>query len=103
MLTTKLSFIAGDKNNLTIAEKWLKNIDDPWMQAKTPDQRAATGIDRRAVRQMKRAAVEEIQDASPRHGTLYLFGDNTGLYEKRKDDWFTLSAEDVKMHEADCK
>jgi len=55
----------------------------------------ATGIDRRAVKRMKGAAVDVIQDGSPRYTDLYVFADGSGLYEKHRDDWFTLSKEDV--------
>jgi hypothetical protein len=95
MATTKLSFVAADKDKLTIAERWLKKIDAPWMNKETPSERAETGIDRRAVRRMKAAAEDVIQDGSPRLTDLYVFADDSGLYEKRTDDWFIADAESI--------
>jgi hypothetical protein len=66
------------------AEQWLKRIDKP-----------ANGIDRAAVRRMKGAAEDCIQDASPRCTDLYIFSDGSGLWEKRQDDWFLADAETI--------
>ena len=68
---------------LTIAERWLDKIDRPlqkggWNQ----------GIDRNAVRRMKTAATDVLQDASPRCSDIYVFADGSGLWLKRQDDWF---------------
>jgi hypothetical protein len=91
----RLSFVAADENNLTRAETWLEKIDRPWMNEPDAHKRVATGIDRRAVRRMKDDAVDEIQDGSPRYTDLYVFADGSGLYEKRRDDWFIADSETV--------
>jgi len=92
----KCSFVPADENNLTEAETWLEKIDRPWWNKKTPDERVSTDLDRKALRQMKGVAEEASSEASPRHTTLHTFVDGSGLYEKQKDDWFTLDADDVK-------
>jgi|ERR1035438_8584435 hypothetical protein len=96
----KLSFVAVDENNLTIAETWLEKIDRPWMSEPDANKRVGTGVDRRAVKQMKRAAVEDIQEGSPRYTTLYVFSDGSGLWEKRQDDWFLAEKDTIaRAHE----
>ena len=92
-MARKLSFKAADENSLTIAETWLEKIDRPWVNAKRS--RSYTDIDLNAVRRMKEAAVEEIQDASPRYTSLYVFSDGSGLYEKRQHDWFLADQETI--------
>jgi hypothetical protein len=82
----------------TIAEKWLEKIDRPWMSGKTPSDRVAAGIDRRAVRSMKDAAENVLQSASPRYTDIFVFADGTGVYEKRQDDWFVMDAAAVREH-----
>jgi hypothetical protein len=82
----------------TIAEKWLEKIDRPWMSGKTPGDRVAAGIDRRAVRSMKDAAENVLQSASPRYTDIFVIADGTGVYEKRQDDWFAMDADEVREH-----
>jgi hypothetical protein len=94
-MAKKLSFKAVEQDNLTAAETWLERIDRPWMNGKTPNERVAAGIDRKAVRRMKEAAMEDIQDGSPHYTTLYVFTDGSALYEKRTDDWFIADSETV--------
>ena len=53
------------------------------------------GIDHNAVKQMKDAAADFIPEGSPRYTTLYVFEDGSGIYEKRKDDWFIAEAETI--------
>ena len=83
---------------MTIAEQWLEKIDRSWMSGKTPDERVAAGIDRRAVRQMKDTAENVLQSASPRYTDIFVFRDGSGIYEKRQDDWFVLDADEVREH-----
>jgi len=94
----KSSFVPADENNLT--ETWLEKIDRPWWNKKTPDERVATGLDRRALCQMKGAAEDAISEASPRYTTMYIFSDGSGLYEKQTDDWFIADAETIAREQA---
>jgi hypothetical protein len=50
-MSKNLSFEPVDENNLTIAEQWLEKIDKPMMEHGW-----TAGIDRKALRQMKKAA-----------------------------------------------
>jgi hypothetical protein len=74
----------------TEAEKWLKKID---CRAKaTP-----SSISRDAVELMQDDAVNVLQGASGRYTDVFVFKDGSGLYEKRKDDWYHMDAEEVKQ------
>jgi hypothetical protein len=68
----------------TKAAKWLERIDKP-----------VAGVDRSAVRRMKGSATEVFQDASPRCTDLYVFSDDSGLWEKRQDDWFIAEQDTI--------
>jgi hypothetical protein len=72
----------------TIAERWLNKIDNP--SPATP-----SGISHDAVERMKDAAEDVIQCASPRYTDLYIFEDGSGLWEKRKDDWFIADEDTI--------
>ena len=60
----------------TKAEQWLEQID------KTDT------VSRKTVKRMKGAAVDVVQEGSPRCTDIYIFSDGSGLWEKREDDWF---------------
>ena len=79
----KLCFEAADENNLSIAETWLERIDRPWMNEPDANKRAGTGIDRRAVRQMKGAAVEEMLELAVMSDCLNDFADRSGYIVRR--------------------
>jgi hypothetical protein len=69
------------------AEEWLERIDHPETEG---------DIDRRAVRRMQDGAVDVLQEASRMSTDIFVFADGSGLYEKRKDDWFPMNAEEVR-------
>jgi hypothetical protein len=98
-MAKELSFVPADKNKLTIAETWLERIDRPWVRTKNAHQRTRTGIDRRAAKRMKKAALEDIQDGT----SLYFFKDGSCLWEKHQDEWFVLDAENAKRRSPDYK
>jgi hypothetical protein len=74
----------------TIAEQWLEKIDHP--NVATP-----SGISRDAVERMQDDAVDVLQGASGRYTDVFVFEDGSGLYEKRKNDWYPMDAEEVKQ------
>jgi hypothetical protein len=76
---------------LSVAETWQERIDRPL--AKAPAGAWAV-IDRRAVRRMKEAAVDVLQNASGRYTDIFVFADGTGIYEKRQDDWYVAEMEE---------
>ena len=76
--------------NQTKAEQWLQQIDRPLKQDGW-----TAGIDRNTVKQMKRAATDVLQDASPRCTDIYVFADGSGLWEKRPEDWFLADPETI--------
>jgi hypothetical protein len=90
MATTKSSSVAADEGNLTIAEQWLDKIDRPLKKDGW-----TAGIDHNAAKQMRGAAADCIPEGSPRYTTLYVFEDGSGIYEKRKNDWFIAEAETI--------
>jgi hypothetical protein len=66
----------------TIAEKWLDRIDRP-----------KNGINRDAVRRMQ----EDATDVLESYGSyLYIFEDESGLWEKRDDDWYPIDEDIIK-------
>jgi hypothetical protein len=77
---------------MTKAEQWLKRID---RRTEVMGTSSRTDINRSAVRRMKAAAMDVIQDGSPRLTDLYVFADDSGLYEKRTDDWFIADPESI--------
>ena len=80
---------------MTIAEKWLEQIDRPLKKDGW-----TAGINHNAVKQMKDAAADCIPEGSPRYTTLYVFADSSGMYEKRADDWFIADAETIAREQA---
>jgi hypothetical protein len=79
----------------TTAEKWLGKIDAPWRNEPDEYKRVGTSIDRRAVKLMMEGAEDVLQGASGRCTDIYVFADGSGLYLKRRDDWFPMTADDV--------
>lgn len=75
---------------MAIAEQWLEVIDRP-----LKEHGSGAGINRKAVRRMKKAAVDALQDANPRGGNILVFKDGSGLWEKRKDEWFPADEERI--------
>jgi hypothetical protein len=67
----------------TIAEQWLELID------------STEPISRKTVKRMKGAAVDVVQEGSPRCTDIYIFSDGSGLWEKREDDWFIAETTQV--------
>jgi hypothetical protein len=77
----------SQKSKHTIAETWQEKIDRPLPKYKD--------IDHDAVRKMKGAAEDVLHETSPRYNDLFVFSDGSGIYEKRPDDWFVSSPEEV--------
>lgn len=77
----------------TIAEKWLQKIDKP-----------NGDISKQSVEQMQGAAVT-VGDKGMDY--VYVFSDGSGLYEKRRDEWYPLegcctSCGDVNPDDCGC-
>jgi hypothetical protein len=70
----------------TIAEQWLEKIDHPALA--TP-----SGISRDEIERMQEDAVDVLQSFGD---DIYVFEDGSGLYEKRKDDWYPADEETIK-------
>jgi hypothetical protein len=67
------------------AEQWIQKIDNPRTAGGY-----GSGINKRAVERMQGAA-EEVGEV---RGTyIYVFKDGSGLYEKRRDDWYPADEE----------
>ena len=74
------------------AQDWIGIIEKPLKPG------SYAGINKQAVRRMKDAAVDVIQEGGPRCTDIFIFKDGTGLYEKRKDDWYPADTEVISAY-----
>ena len=81
----------------TKAEQWLEVIDHP----KGIQGTGQMGINRRAVKGMQESAVNILQDASPRCSDIHVFADGSGLWSKRRDDWYTADQDTIAELQAE--
>jgi len=68
------------------AKQWIEVIDRGTLTA---------NVNRKAIKRMKEAAVDVIQDGADPFRDLYIFSDGSALYEKRKDDWYPADEETI--------